>query len=208
MSRTYAGVPAEQRRAERRDALLDAALDLLHEDGPAAVTMRGVTTRARLNDRYFSEQFADRDALLLALLDGVAAEATARMLTALATTGDDGERTVRAVLLSALTYLGEDPRRGSVLVLTQATERTRARRTEIVRALAEIVVQHRERLLPGRRVTDAEAALNAFILVSGILDLPEVWVRGELDQEPGPLADFLTRVLLAGAGIAPPAADA
>jgi AcrR family transcriptional regulator len=66
-SRNYGGVTAEQRRAIRRAALVEAALDLFAEDGARAVSKRAVCARARLNDRYFYEHFADSDALLEAI---------------------------------------------------------------------------------------------------------------------------------------------
>ncbi|WP_278258124.1 TetR family transcriptional regulator [Nocardioides convexus] len=53
--RRYGGKTAEQRRAERREALLAAAVDIWQESGWAAVTMRGVCARAGLTDRYFYE---------------------------------------------------------------------------------------------------------------------------------------------------------
>ncbi|HET6290833.1 MAG TPA: TetR family transcriptional regulator, partial [Amycolatopsis sp.] len=63
-SRRYSGKTADERRAERRLALLGAALDIWQEQGWAAVTMRGVCARANLTDRYFYESFANRDVLL------------------------------------------------------------------------------------------------------------------------------------------------
>ncbi|MEU6564058.1 TetR/AcrR family transcriptional regulator [Nocardia nova] len=72
--RTWGGRTPEQRRAERRARLLDAALDIWLEHGWAAVTMRGVCGRAALNDRYFYEHFADRDELLATVWDEVCIE--------------------------------------------------------------------------------------------------------------------------------------
>ena len=59
-TRTYGGVTAGQRRATRRAALIEAALDLFAEEGARAVSKRAVCARARLNDRYFYEHFTDR----------------------------------------------------------------------------------------------------------------------------------------------------
>src|SRR6201998_896203 len=77
-TRSYGGVPAEERRATRRGALIEAALDLFAEGGVRAVSKRAVCARARLNDRYFYEHFTDSDALL---------EAIVRDLTALGLEG-------------------------------------------------------------------------------------------------------------------------
>jgi len=68
-ARTWGGRTPEERRAERRRRLVDAALEIWLDNGWAAVTMRGVCGRASLNDRYFYEHFADRDELLATAWD-------------------------------------------------------------------------------------------------------------------------------------------
>ena len=60
-----------ERRAERRQRLIDAATEIWSESGWAAVTMRGVCSRTGLNDRYFYEDFKTRDMLLVAAWDGM-----------------------------------------------------------------------------------------------------------------------------------------
>ena len=66
---SWAGIPAEDRRAARRDRLLDAAFDLLGTEGWSATTVRGVCQAAQLNPRYFYESFPDLDALFVAVYD-------------------------------------------------------------------------------------------------------------------------------------------
>ena len=56
-TRSYGGITAGERRATRRGALIEAALDLFAEGGVRAVSKRAVCARARLNDRYFYEHF-------------------------------------------------------------------------------------------------------------------------------------------------------
>ncbi|MGV9413377.1 TetR/AcrR family transcriptional regulator [Nocardia sp. NPDC003693] len=71
---TWGGRTRDERRAERRGRIVAAALDIWLESGWAAVTMRGVCTRAGLNDRYFYEHFTDRDELLATVWDEVCSE--------------------------------------------------------------------------------------------------------------------------------------
>lgn len=68
MPRTYAGSSADQRRADRRDRLLAAALALVADDGVAAATVGGVADRAGLAKRYVYESFSGLDELLSAAL--------------------------------------------------------------------------------------------------------------------------------------------
>ena len=53
----WAGIPAEDRRADRRVRLLDAAFELLGTEGWSATTVRAVCQAAQLNPRYFYESF-------------------------------------------------------------------------------------------------------------------------------------------------------
>jgi AcrR family transcriptional regulator len=70
-TRAYRGVPADERREVRRQALIETALDCLHADGLAGVSVRSICARARLTPRYFYESFEDLDQLLVATIDAV-----------------------------------------------------------------------------------------------------------------------------------------
>lgn len=81
--RKYSGRSAEQRRAERRRLLLDAAEALWREGGLSALSVRAVSARAKLTDRYFYEQFAGLSALIGAVIDDVLEGPFTAMLGAL-----------------------------------------------------------------------------------------------------------------------------
>ena len=55
-------------------ALVETALDCLHVDGLAGISVRAICARARLTPRYFYESFADLDELLVATVDSVTDE--------------------------------------------------------------------------------------------------------------------------------------
>ncbi len=78
--RKYSGRSAEQRRAERRRLLLDAAEALWREGGMSALSVRAIAARAKLTDRYFYEQFAGLGALIGAVIDDVLEGPFAAML--------------------------------------------------------------------------------------------------------------------------------
>lgn len=67
--RRYAGKTHEQRRAERRERLLDAGLELFGTAGYAHTTIEALCAHARLNPRYFYEEFETREDLLGAVYD-------------------------------------------------------------------------------------------------------------------------------------------
>ena len=69
--RNYSGRSAEQRRADRRRLLLDAAEELWREGGLSALSVRAIAARAKLTDRYFYEQFTGLEALIGDVIDDV-----------------------------------------------------------------------------------------------------------------------------------------
>ena len=67
--RRYGGKTAEERRAERRERLMDAGLELFGTQGYASTTIEMVCAAAQLNARYFYEEFRSRELLLAAVYD-------------------------------------------------------------------------------------------------------------------------------------------
>jgi len=200
--RTYGGVPAEQRRVRRRAALLDAALDVVAEGGVAGVTVRGVCVRARLNDRYFYESFADRDELLLALVDDLYTQATAMVVDAVSGTPRHARVRVRAAITAGLGFLVEDPRRGRMLLESQATDALQRRRHDAVRLLATVMTNQSQELFGDLAPPRLDAELGAITLVSGMFELLGAWLRGELEVSREHLTDFLVAMLLSSSNLA------
>ncbi len=111
--RPWRGQPAHLRERDRRDRLVAAAFDLLAAGGAGAVTMRGVCRAAGLTERYFYESFADRAALLRAVLEQVVDDAIA-VVAGVVTTSAAPTLLVDVVTAFAA-FLDADPRRGVVL---------------------------------------------------------------------------------------------
>jgi len=81
--RRYGGKTLEQRRSERRGQLLNAGLELFGTRGYAQTTIEQLCAAARLNPRYFYEQFVSREALLQAVYERHVEAVAARVLAAL-----------------------------------------------------------------------------------------------------------------------------
>lgn len=112
----YAGTPREQRIAERRDALLQAAFELIGTQGHRAATVRAVCKQAGLTDRYFYESFDNGEDLLITLFDGLVEEMKASMQTAFAA----AEPELEAVCIAGVdAFLEEmsDPRKARILMM-------------------------------------------------------------------------------------------
>lgn len=198
-SRTsWAGVPAEDRRAGRRQRLLDAAFDLLGEEGEAATTVRAVCQKARLNPRYFYESFQDLDSLLIAVYERTVAEMTSGMLAALETAPDDPVEQIRAAIDAIVSFVDEDRRRGRV-IYTEAlgNEALNRYRLQTGAALVELVERSARERVGGGDPTEAVGRMGAAVLVSGFAGLLQSWLDGRVELPRRQLVDDATTLFLA-----------
>lgn len=98
---------------ERRAQLLDAALQVLREQGLAGLTTRAVTTRAGVPHGIFHYAFGSKAALVRALIDRELTGATAVWDVAVAT--DDLGTALRQALRAQLDIVRADPPRQAAL---------------------------------------------------------------------------------------------
>jgi AcrR family transcriptional regulator len=127
--RVWGGTTLDARRDARRRRLLEVGFELLGGQGSAAVTVRSVCRHAKLTDRYFYENFADRDELLVAVYQRVAEQfrdAMAAAVRAAVAEAAPGPAAPEVVALGAvLAFVGlltGDPRTGRVLLLAPMTD--------------------------------------------------------------------------------------
>ncbi|MFF0521732.1 TetR/AcrR family transcriptional regulator [Actinomadura nitritigenes] len=204
-ARPYRGVPADQRRARRRAALLAAGLRLLGTQGLAATTVRKVCAEAGLNDRYFYESFPDRDALLLAIVDDQVAQGTAVILSAAREAPRDPQARTRAVVTAVFDFLTTDPRRAHILTRAfPSSPLLQQRRVEIVRTLAAIFAAQAHETLDRVPVPGTDLELTGLTLTAGLWDLFTAWFRGELDIDRDHLIDYTVALVLATTDLAAP----
>ncbi|GGL54282.1 TetR/AcrR family transcriptional regulator [Planomonospora parontospora] len=203
-------MPAEQRRAQRRAALLEAGLEVLGRHGWATATVRGVCKQAGLNDRYFYENFADLDALLLAVVDDQAAQGTAVILTAAEAAPHRLRARARAVVEAIVDFLSADPRRGRILAQEfSAHPLLQQRRRRIIRTLASVFTAQTRELLDEVPLSPADLHLTALTVTAsltvtaGLWDLLADWFRGDLDTGRDHLVDYVVAFLLTTTELAP-----
>lgn len=196
-TRSFRGVSAEQRRAERRARLLEAALDLIGEGGWAGATMTAICNRARLTERYFYESFADREQLYLALMEELAAETAETVLGAIDAAPDDLRAKIRAALGAFVELLAEDRRKAHVALLdVVGSEAVQLRRREIVRGFAQIMAERARQELGRTAPEPRELELTSLVLVSGLGEALVAWFDGSLDATPEELVERATELTL------------
>nr|WP_181696648.1 TetR family transcriptional regulator [Nocardia sp. GTS18] len=189
-ARTWGGRTAEERRAQRRVDLIAAALEIWLDSGWAAVTMRGVCQRAALNDRYFYENFTDRDDLLAVVWDEVCAEVFADLATILA---DNADRAPLEILRAAIARAVE----------LQTDLRGRARILLADHAGSAVLEQRRKAMLtdatdlllaaawPHLRPDADETAVRMSTLagIGGFIELLTAWRTGAIDVDAARLVE-------------------
>jgi len=198
VTRAYRGVPAEQRRAQRRGQLIETALDCLHEDGLAGVSVRSVCARARLTPRYFYESFADLDELLLATIDAVCDEVATSALAALDAAPAELPAQVRAAIDAGYGVVVADRRKATaVLVAASGHGALRERRHEVITRFADLVIDRLPVLTAFGAAQRRQARATALFLMGGATEVIEAVLAGRLRLSRAVLVDQLTASWLA-----------
>lgn len=96
--RSYRGVSQEQRVKVRREAFLQAGVELFGSAGYRATTVRDLCAQAKLTDRYFYESFEGTEDLLCEVYTLVMSEVEQRIMAQLQGDVADAQQTRRAVL--------------------------------------------------------------------------------------------------------------
>lgn len=179
-ARPYAGRTPEERLADRRERLLDAALEHFGTRGYAATRIQDVCSAAGVTTRHFYEAFGDREALLRAVYDRAVEAHLAAVRASLAAAGDDDR--LRAGVAAALCAWADDKRAArvafvEVVGVSPAVER---HRRAVIERYAGFVAEELAAAAPG----DRDLTWSARALVAATIGVFEAWLAQE---DPPPL---------------------
>ncbi|WP_395308241.1 helix-turn-helix domain-containing protein [Mycobacterium sp. AMU20-3851] len=178
----WAGVPLDDRRAERRGLLVDAAFALFGDGGESALTVRSVCRECGMNTRYFYESFTNTGELLGAVFDKVAGELGSSVDAAMTTAGDSPTARTRAGIAAVLGFSSADPRRGRVLFTDARTNPVlTARRAALQDALLAAVLEEGSRLHPGS--DPVTSRVGAAMFTGAMAELAQQWLSGALGDD-------------------------
>ena len=194
--RRYGGKSAEQRRAERRAQLIEAALEIWQEQGWAAVTMRGVCAQAGLTDRYFYESFADRDALLGTVWDQMRDE-TLEMLIGARSPRSPTEAPLdqlRAALDAVVHHIADEPARAQIIFGDHAGSAVlEQRRRDTVQMATDLMIGMARPFL--RDGVDEQALrINTVLGIGGFVELMLAWRSGLVESSTDEIVAHLADV--------------
>ena len=161
--RRYGGKTTDERRAERRERLLDAGLELFGTIGYAATTIEMLCGATRLNPRYFYEEFQTREALLQAVYDRHVESVLEVVRAAVEQAPPEPRARLEAGLRAfvAGTLADERAARINYFEMVGVGPALEARRREVLRTYADLMAGQIEQL--GAIAADARLAAVAFV---------------------------------------------
>ncbi|WP_076864085.1 TetR/AcrR family transcriptional regulator [Bradyrhizobium mercantei] len=187
-ARLYGGMDAEERRAERRLKLIDAAIEVYGEVGYRGATVKAICEAAELTERYFYESFANSEALLIAAYNHVVGHLHEEMTAAAAAGGDDAEMRLRAALTLYFTRLKEHPKPARVFLLeiSGISPAVDAVKLDALRVFSDILVP------PALDAKGSDKSGTATLLSNGMVGaVISIALRWVSRQYPQPVEDVV-----------------
>jgi len=203
--RSYGGRSAEARRAERRERLLDSALDVMAGNEWRGVTVEKLCLGAGLNKRYFYESFSDLDTVGAAVVDDIAAKVSAATVAAAAAAAAEPiDRQAMAAVGAVVRELVADPRRAQVLLGGVAASPTlHHHREAVMTGLTAVLVGHARAVHGVELEKDPLAEVAPAFIVGGTADAILAFVDGRARVTIDELVESLATLwLVAGNGAA------
>jgi AcrR family transcriptional regulator len=197
--RSYGGRSAEERRADRRERLLGAGLELFGTRGYAATSIERLCATASVSTRNFYEEFSGREELLTALHRGINERARAALDTAYADAAGAPlparvERAVRAFV----TVTASDPRWAriafvEVIGVSASLERHRlqwrAHWEETMLAMIKEAVERGE-------AADRDYRLTVIAIIGAVNNLVHHWSARDQTIPLDDITEELTHLIL------------
>ncbi|CQD15606.1 TetR family transcriptional regulator [Mycolicibacterium conceptionense] len=203
--RAYGGQSAHARQAQRRERLLDAALEVMARNEWRGATVEKLCGAANLNKRYFYESFTDLDALAAAVVDDLA-ESLRSVTVAAADAATDEPLEAQALVsvTAAVRALVDDPRRARVLLGgVAASPELHAHRATVMHRLTDVLIAHGRTVHGVELEADPLAKVAPAFIVGGTADAILEYVNGGVDLT---LEDFIAQLatlwLITGNGAA------
>jgi AcrR family transcriptional regulator len=198
--RRYRGVTPSERRAQRRERLLEAGLELFGTRGYASTSIREVCATASLNSRYFYESFTSREDLLYHVYGRIVRDIATRAAEAVAA-ADTVESKAHAGLRVGWTTLTDDRRKARIVALevVGVSDRLERLRRETRHALADLTVQGALSVLPPEVKLRLDPVLTARALMGGVVEVLADWINGDVDASVDDVVEHFTQLFTAAA---------
>lgn len=196
-TRSYAGVAADQRAAERRTRLLNAALELFARQGYARTTIEALCIEAKVTARHFYQLFDSREAILRALYDNIIADLRAGVLKAMAAPDLTLAEQIPLGVNAMVHHYLEDSRlaRVGVLEVVGVSPAMETRRREAIHDMAGLIEAYLGSLVARGDLPKRNYHLVSIALVGGINELLAEWLTLENPPDIPELSEEIINIL-------------
>jgi AcrR family transcriptional regulator len=174
-----------ERRQERREALLAAAIEVFGTKGYAASSVEEICRRAYVSSRNFYEEFDNREDLLRALGDEITRRVYRAMTEVDVEPGPDlVERRTRARMSQLVHTLVDDPRVARIAIVERVgiSDENEARRREAHHHYAAWIQSFLHDELEAKGMGDDRQHALALALVGAVNELIGDWVLKSPEQ--------------------------
>lgn len=176
--RPYGGISAEQRQVDRRARLIETGLDLLATGGPAKVTVTAVCSTSRITERYFYENFTDRDALLNSIFEHTADDAALAISEAVTAAAPDPRIRAQAAVTVMLNQLTGDPRLSQIAIESHKNHVLDRVRIAITQRVSTSLESQAPLFWDDIADRQSEVRLACLICIAGIAETMAAWLAG------------------------------
>lgn len=179
----YRGASVAARQAERREKLIEAAIQVIGTVGYHHATVRAICNEAGLTERYFYESFENSEQLLCTVYDHLIGRLQAQTLAALARSEKSPEAMAKAALRVYFEF-NRDPLLAritlfEVLGVSPAVDK---RYRKAMDDFAQLIGNVSKSLYPGRAFEALDEALLTSGMVGAVVQMTMRWVLGGYQQ--------------------------
>ncbi len=192
--RSYGGLTREQRVAQRRIRLIDAALELYGTQGYAATSIERLCALANVSTRSFYEDVGSREALLIAVVDRTTSRAMDAAVAALrAVDNEPLPVRVKGAFRAYLSVTCRDVRTArvhyvEVVGVSESVEQWRCRQRRLV---ASLLVGEAERAVARGETAPRRFDLFALAVIGAVNSLAQE-LGGSAGKRPSLTLDEIT----------------
>lgn len=188
----WAGSTLADRQAARREKLLSAGRRLIADGGGPAASVRAVCREAGVTERYFYENFADRDELVLTVFGTVEREVEAAIIEAVSTSARTAEAIATAAVEAVVGLTLDQPDKGRVLFVAPMTDPVLYGRIEAIGpSVTDLIATQLS-----AKVSTTHRALVAASLAGALAHLFHQYVAGHLDVPREAFVEHCVTLLL------------
>lgn len=197
--RRYGGRTPDERRADRRERLLAAALQLFGTQGYAATNISAICGEAGVTARHFYEEFGSREALLVGLFEQIVDETVAAVTIALAQVPPDRAALTRAGIGAYMHALLDDPRRARVqcIEMIGVNRDIERKRRKLLLSYAALMAEQQQVVDDAPVPSDPEVNYVTVALAGGIDHAMIQWLDDDRRPPIDDLVEYCTQILIA-----------